>query len=425
MKKKETAVRKASGSAPPLEPLRIIHSDDEIGDRPYWSVLFEKILERNGLSLSAVAARAKISKSTIHKWINGEPPAREEKQQAVYTALRDLGLNSSAMETIVTGVIEAGGVPASAAMSLMKQGIIPQYAGFNRLTIEEASMRHQVLTERTMKHFSISKQPFGDLECRADAYVWPELDAACRHIIEVITRSTSMLVLTGPTGAGKTTLMRLVTEELEQNYSFKALFPALLDLKGLNETAIQRIILDAAGDNKSAFTDAQGRGSRSRAALARMRKQHKLVLWVDQAEDLDSEGMIMLKRHNEERDGWQKLVSIVLSGQPQVRENFSNAKAAQFAIRAELLEMPSVGDAGAFLAFRLRSAGLSKAEIERVWPDTALAALNLKAKALKLGSGSVTPRQIENLAAIIMNYVAEVGDPCVTPSAIEHVQDKK
>jgi len=394
--------------------------------RPHWAEQVLNWLESAGISQARLAECSNTGKATWSRWLAGQPPADPKVLARGLRGLQRVGLPHHLLEQVKAAIYEAGGNTRQAMETLISDGSTAAPRGMKgRMTIEEAVMIHEVLHSEAMRLYGCPGQPFGELNGPEDVYIWPSLRSVATGLLGVVTGGQSMAVITGPTGSGKTTLKRMMSDQLDVDFGCRVLEPSLLDMSALSESAINRMILEAAGDDSGDFIDNHTRGSKARRALARMRKSGKVIIWIDQAEDLSDAGMVLLKRLHEERDGWTRLVTVVLSGQPQVRDHFRNARAAQFAIRSELMEMPGLtaDDAWQLIQHRLRRAGMSAARIATVFPAETVESLALKVKALAVG-GVVTPRQIENLVARAMNRSAQIGDATITPAMIDHVQDR-
>jgi type II secretory pathway predicted ATPase ExeA/DNA-binding Xre family transcriptional regulator len=392
--------------------------------KPWWAVIIDGELSRKQCSLSRLADATGVSKPTLSRLFAAErAPHQADALKAIIKELQVIGVQNDAVVGMQEWILESGGPARQALESLIKDGIISEPSTKNlRLSIQEASEMHEILTDDAMQRYGIPMQPFDGLRGPADVYMSPENKALTDHLIKVVTSSTSLAVLVGPTGSGKTTMMKMVTQRLKNDYSYRVLAPSILDMSQLNEKSLHRLILDAAGRSKETWGDPQKRSQKSQSALKSMGQ--RVVLIVDQAEDLTPDGILLLKRVNEWTDGgWDLLLRVVISGQPQIKAQFENERNRQFTIRADINEMPALKKAWPLVEHRLKQIGMSKEAINKMWGTDAREALELKAAALAVGT-QVTPRAIENIAARAINWAAKFALDNISPDAIERVQDK-
>ncbi len=335
--------------------------------------------------------------------------------------LRECAAPEDAVSELISFTLSLGGSAKAAMTQLIDSGVIPKPAEANRLSIEEASQMHETLTEKALEFFHIPFQPFAAPRGKDDVIDWPELKAVSKRIVRIVTSSTSMAVVTGPTGSGKTTMMRCLRGDLKA-HGFRTINPSMLNMKQFTETTMHRLILEEVGNNSANFTDPQHRGREAQRALKSL--DQRVVLMVDQAEDLSDDGFLLLKRANEWTDGgWDLLLRIIVFGQPQIKAQFESEKNKQFVVRSEIMDMPGLSKGWAYIAGRLKRTEMSPSDLENVFTPAGREAFDQKIRALS-SARTVTPRDAENLASLAMNWAAKYGQQ-VTPEAVEHVQDRR
>ena len=158
--------------------------------------------------------------------------------------------------------------------------------------------------------------------------------------------------------------------------------------------------------------------------------QHLLV--IEEAHGLAIPTLKHLKRFLELKDGMKRLISVLLLGQPELREKLDERRAAvrEVAQRCQVVTLPPLDTAlGEYLAHRFSSAGLDLAAIvEPAAVDALMQALTLTQRH---GSGpadtqviSLThPLVANNLLTAAINQAAVLGAPRVTADLVRAVRE--
>lgn len=198
--------------------------------------------------------------------------------------------------------------------------------------------------------------------------------------------------LTGEVGTGKTTLCRLLLEQLPENTRVALVLNPRLNPVELLETICEELKLEVEGKRGSAkalvdclnhyLLDAYAQGLR-------------VVLIVDEAQNLSApamESLRMLSNINADKD---QLLQVILVGQPQLRDLLKRPELQQFAQRVAAdffippLNSVEVGD---YIEHRLKVAGRERQLF------TPLAT----AKIAKAAGG--VPRSVNILCDMVMVY---------------------
>jgi general secretion pathway protein A len=163
--------------------------------------------------------------------------------------------------------------------------------------------------------------------------------------------------LTGEVGTGKTTLSRLLLEQLPENTKVALLLNPRLGPIELLETVCEELHVDIANARGSgkALVDALN------AYLLRAYAEGlRVVLVVDEAQNLSADALEQVRLLTNLETDTQKLLQIVLIGQPELREALAKPELRQLAQRITArfhLTPLSAEETGAYLRHRFRVAG--------------------------------------------------------------------
>jgi len=227
-----------------------------------------------------------------------------------------------------------------------------------------------------------------------------------------VRRHKGFVVVTGEVGTGKTLLLRYLLGLLKESrdVSYAYLFNGRLSPTEFLQYILSDFGLPAAGKSKYELLLDLGRFLVSRSS-----KQMTTVLIVDEAHHLPAEILeeIRLLSNLETTD--EKLLQIVLAGQPELDykvDSFGLRQLKQrIAVRTRLCPLDR-GETGFYIEQRLQIAGASL-EQDQIFPEEAIAAVFRYSKGL--------PRLINTICenALIAAYAQQLT--YVTPQMVEEV----
>jgi len=158
-------------------------------------------------------------------------------------------------------------------------------------------------------------------------FLSPTHEEALQHLRYGIEDKKGFIVLTGEVGCGKTTLCRKLLEELEARSEVDT---ALLLNPRVSETQLLRAILKELGEETKARSKNDLIDRINDVLLERIDQGREIVVIIDEAQNLSFEVMEMLRLLSNLETYDQKLLQIILMGQPELSEKLNEKRLRQF-----------------------------------------------------------------------------------------------
>lgn len=284
----------------------------------------------------------------------------------------------------------------------------------------------QALTEAAKRLFNLHKSPFmDDVQSRADVYISNE-QRYIRASMLSTAKHGGFMAIVGESGAGKTTLKRDLIEGIAQDKdNIIVIQPATIDKTRLTAIHLCDAIIDdvsQGNENPKRSMEAKARQIQ-RLLTDSSRAGNKHCLIIDEAHDLSIPVLKYLKRFWELEDGFKRLLSIVLVGQPElkVKLNERNADVREVARRCEQIELQPLNSyVGEYLKHKLQRIGM---QFNEMFADDAMGGLTAR---LTQTNGKTTvsllyPLIVNNAVISAMNAAAEIGQNVITADIFEGV----
>lgn len=205
--------------------------------------------------------------------------------------------------------------------------------------------------------FNLSRNPF-ELTPDPNCFVPTKRhDEALASLYYGVRRRKGLVVVTGEVGTGKTLLLRCLLRLLEQSkdIAYAYLFNSTLSPTEFLQYAVTDFGLEASGKNKcELLTDL------SRFLIARGARQLTTVLIVDEAHLLSAETLEEIRLLSNLETTTEKLLQIMLVGQPELDEKLDSVGLRQLKQRISLrtqLGPLSPEETTTYIERRLRIAG--------------------------------------------------------------------
>ncbi|HZP07537.1 MAG TPA: AAA family ATPase [Terracidiphilus sp.] len=261
-------------------------------------------------------------------------------------------------------------------------------------------------------YFHLNRNPF-ELTPDPNCFVPTKRhDEALASLYYGVRRHKGLVVVTGEVGTGKTLLLRCLLRLLEQSkdVAYAYLFNSTLSPTEFLQYAVSDFGLDASGKNKCELLT-----ELSKFLVTRGGRQLTTVLIVDEAHQLSTETLEEIRLLSNLETTTEKLLQIMLVGQPELDEKLDSVGLRQLkqriALRTQLGPL-SVEETKSYIEKRLRIAGADPAA-NSLFSPYALAKIQRYSQGL--------PRLINTLCenALITAYARRLTN--VTAEIIEEV----
>ncbi len=206
--------------------------------------------------------------------------------------------------------------------------------------------------------FGLNEKPFSITPDPRYLFMSKRHGEALAHLVYGVTESGGFMQLTGEVGTGKTTLVRtLLQTRLPDNADVAVILNPQLSALEFLETICEELGIAGSGDGSSskALTD-----SLNKYLLAAHAEGRRTIVVVDEAQNLAAEVLEQVRLLTNLETAKQKLLQIILIGQPELRELLARNDLRQLAQRITgryHLEPLSRDETSAYIEHRLKVAG--------------------------------------------------------------------
>ena len=212
-------------------------------------------------------------------------------------------------------------------------------------------------------YFRFREDPFNITPDPRFLYLTTQHREALQHLLYGIRERKGFICLTGEVGTGKTTLCRALLNRLGRK-----VHTALILNPVLTETQLLRSIVEEFGI-RTKRRDRLGYLKLLNEFLLRVNSAGRdAVLIIDEAQDMSVERLELVRLLSNLETERQKLLQIVLVGQPELRRMLARPGLRQLAQRITVryhLDPMDQGETDAYLSHRLRVAGCEDGPLVR------------------------------------------------------------
>lgn len=203
--------------------------------------------------------------------------------------------------------------------------------------------------------FKLNEAPFNITPDPHYLFMSRQHREAHNHVMYGIRGRKGFIQLTGEIGSGKTTLCRAVLAELGQNVQTALILNPCLTEAQLIRAILQDFGLKTAG--KDMLTLIQ---TLNTFLLAKMEAKENVALLIDESQNLSLKLMEQIRLLSNLETTHQKLIQIVLIGQPELADKLNDASLRQLRQRITVryhLGPLDESEIGAYVTHRLKTAG--------------------------------------------------------------------
>ncbi len=329
--------------------------------------------------------------------------------------------------------VRAGGSESPSA----KRTLFP-----NQFTKKEDLMllAKQTLTQEAKQQFKLFRDPFmDDMEDAKDVFLTPDIRKV-REAMWATVRHGGILAAVSESGGGKSTIVLDLVDRIQrERANVVVITPYVLameesDAKGktLKSAHIAEAIITAVNPLERPKRSPQARFAQLHQLLKDShRSGNKHVLIIEEAHCLPTATLKHLKRFFELQDGFKKLLSIILVGQPELRAKLSekNPEVREVVQRCEVVELPPLDShLAAYVDFKLGRVGVKTLDVMH---KDAIDALRTKltfaspvvGRSRAFGQAAQTsllyPLAVANVLCAAMNEAARMGAPLITADIVK------
>lgn len=205
--------------------------------------------------------------------------------------------------------------------------------------------------------FGLNEKPFSITPDPRYLYLSARHGEALAHLLYGVTESGGFIQLTGEVGTGKTTLVRSLLEQLPSYARVALILNPRVSPTEFLQTICDELRTEQPGDRTSAKALVDTLNSHLLGAHSR---GERVVLIVDEAQNLSADVLEQVRLLTNLETAKQKLLQIILIGQPELREILERTDLRQLAQRITgryHLEPLSKEDSLTYLRHRLQVAG--------------------------------------------------------------------
>ena len=179
--------------------------------------------------------------------------------------------------------------------------------------------------------FGLNEKPFSITPDPRYLFLSERHAEALAHLLYGVTESGGFIQLTGEVGTGKTTVVRSLLEQMPKHTEFALVLNPRLTAHEFLVAICEELRLPLTPEERR--SDKEIVDALNLRLLQAHAEGHRVVLIVDEAQNLSPEVLEQIRLLTNLETAKQKLLQIILIGQPELRELLARADMRQIAQR--------------------------------------------------------------------------------------------
>ena len=175
------------------------------------------------------------------------------------------------------------------------------------------------------KYYNFFEKPFNTTPDSKFFFPSPKHAEAMNSLLYAINERKGFVVITGEIGAGKTTVVRAVLNKLGVNTRVALITNTYLTNKELIAEILDEFEIEHTGGTKQKLLS-----KLNQFLIQQLSADANIVLIIDEAQNLSTKVLEEVRMLSNLETEKEKLIQIILLGQPQLRAKLENAKLEQF-----------------------------------------------------------------------------------------------
>lgn len=174
-------------------------------------------------------------------------------------------------------------------------------------------------------YFGFEEMPFNITPDPKFLYMSSKHEEALEHLRYGVFQKKGFIVITGEVGCGKTTLCRRLVQELEaKQFDFVLLLNPCMDAQVLMQNILKDLGVRVAHNSKADLMD-----KLYRVLIEKIEAGREIVIIIDEAQNLSYEVLEHVRLLSNLETDNQKLLQIVLMGQPELKDKLKQKRLRQ------------------------------------------------------------------------------------------------
>jgi general secretion pathway protein A len=211
------------------------------------------------------------------------------------------------------------------------------------------------------KHFGLNELPFSTTPNPRFVYKNARADEALGKLRYGIEAKKGFFLLTGEAGTGKTTLLRLLMRSFSDGVAYAYIFNPRLKFSALLRAILKDLGIPTEVSDKESMLERL-----NVYALEQHQRGRIVACILDEAQGLSDDVLEELRLLGNLETDNEKLVQIILAGQPELERRLDQVKLRQFKQRISIrhvLNPLQANEVGPYLAARLGQAGYNGGQL--------------------------------------------------------------